>query len=60
MTRIINLYDQRDVLTGRSQARKVYWSRITRQRGGTILAGDFNAHSRSWDSRWKEQCDVTF
>jgi len=22
--------------------------------------GDFNAHSRRWNPRWKEQCDGTF
>jgi endonuclease/exonuclease/phosphatase (EEP) superfamily protein YafD len=61
MTRVINIYDQRDVRTRERQARKINWSRIIRQRGGgTILAGDFNAHSRRWDPRCKEQRDATF
>jgi hypothetical protein len=61
MTRVINIYDQRDVRTRERQARKINRSRIIRQRGGgTILAGDFNAHSRRWDPRCKEQRDATF
>jgi hypothetical protein len=61
MMRVINIYDQRDVRTRERQARKTNWSRIIRQRGGgTILAGDFNAHSRRWDPRYKEQRDATF
>jgi len=59
MTRIINIYDQRDVRTGERHARKINWSRIIRQRGGTILAGNFDAHSHRWDPRCKEQCDAT-
>jgi len=58
--RAINIYDQRDVQTRVRQARKINWSRIIRQReGGTILAGDYNAHSHSWDPRCKEQHDAT-
>jgi len=61
MTRVIYIYDQRDMRTMERQARKIHWSRIIRQRGGgTILAGDFNAHSRRWDPRCKEQRDTTF
>ena len=59
MTRIINIYDQRDVQTREKQARKIHRSRIIRHRGGTILAGDFNVHSRRWDPRCKEQRDAT-
>jgi hypothetical protein len=61
MTRVINIYDQTDLRTREREARKINWSRIIRQRGGgTILAGDFNAHSRGWDPRCKEQYDATF
>jgi len=59
MTRIINVHDQRDVRTGERLARKINCSRIIRQRGSTILAGDFNAPSRRWDPRCKEQRNAT-
>jgi len=61
MARIINTSDQRDVRTRERPARKINWSRIIHQRrGGTILAGNFNSHSRRWDPRCKEQRDATF
>jgi len=60
MMRIINIYDRRDVRTGERPASKINWSRIIQQREGTILAGDFNAHSRRWNPRSKEQWDATF
>jgi hypothetical protein len=61
IARVINMYDQRDVLTGERQARKINWSRISRQRGGgTILGGDFNARSRRYDPRCNEHRDRTF
>jgi hypothetical protein len=60
MTRIINVYDQRDVQTGERRARKLNWHRAIRQRGGKIIAGDMNAHSRRWDPRCREQRDATF
>jgi len=53
-TRIINLPDQRDLRTGEGHGRKMNWGRIIRQRCGTILAGNFNAHIRRWDLRCKE------
>jgi len=54
ITRVINIYNQRDVQTRERQARKINWSRIIQQRGGgTMLAGDFTAHSRRWDPRCK-------
>jgi len=33
MTRVINIYDQRDVRTGETQARNINWNRIIRQTG---------------------------
>jgi hypothetical protein len=61
MTRVINIYDQRDVRTMERQARKINWSRIIRQRGGgTILVGKFNPHSCRWDPRCMEQQDAIF
>jgi endonuclease/exonuclease/phosphatase (EEP) superfamily protein YafD len=61
MTKVINIYNQRDVRTRQRQARKINWSRIIRQRGGgTILAGNFNTHRRRWDPRCKKQRDATF
>jgi len=40
-------------------ARKLNWQRVILQ-GGTVLAGDFNAHSKRWDLRCLEQRDATF
>jgi hypothetical protein len=61
MTRAINIDNQRDMETSERQARKIKWSRMFRQRGGgTILVGDFNAHSRRWDPRWKKQGEARF
>jgi len=56
MTRVINIYHQRDVRTRERQARKVNWGRTILQRaGGRILEGDFNVHSHRSDPRYKEQ-----
>jgi len=60
MTTIINVYDQRDVQTGERRARKLNWHRAIRQGGGTIMAGDMNAHSQRWYPRCREQRDATF
>jgi hypothetical protein len=61
MTRVINICDQRDLQTRERQARNINWSSIIQEGGGgTILAGDFNAHSRRLDPRGKEQGDTTF
>jgi len=60
MTRIINVYDQRDVQTGERRARKLNWHRAIRQGGSTVIAGDMNANSGSWDPRCREQHDATF
>jgi len=59
IARIINVYDQRDVQTGERRARKLSWHRAIQQGGGTIIAGDMNAHSRRWDLRCREQCNAT-
>ena len=50
ITRIVNIYDQKDTRSGERPARKLNWQRVIRQ-GGTVLAGDFNSHSKRWDSR---------
>ena len=60
MMSMIHIYDQSEMQTGVRQARKINWSRIIHQRGGTIFAGDFNAHSRRWDPTCKERRDETF
>jgi hypothetical protein len=44
ITRIVNIYDQRDTQTGERLARKLNFQRVIWQ-GGTVLVGDFNAHS---------------
>jgi len=60
ITRIINVSDQRDIQTGQRWARKLNWHRAIPQGGGTIIAGDMNAHRRRWDLRCREQRDATF
>jgi hypothetical protein len=60
ITRIINVYDPRDVQTGERWARKLNWHRPIQQGGSTIIAGDMNSHSRRWVPRWREQRDATF
>jgi hypothetical protein len=37
ITRIVNVYDQRDTQSGKRQAQKVNWQSVIRQ-GGTVLA----------------------
>jgi hypothetical protein len=44
MTRIINVYDQKDTHLEERPAQKLNCKRVIRQRS-TVLAGDFNAHS---------------
>jgi hypothetical protein len=50
ITRIFNIYDQRDTQSGERQARKLNWQRVIPQ-GGTVLPGDINAYSSWWDLR---------
>jgi hypothetical protein len=56
--RIINIHDQRDVRTGERRAWKLNWHRAIRQGGGTIIAGNMNAHSQRWDPRCRAQRDA--
>ena len=59
ITRIVNVYDQKNTHSGERPARKLNWQRVIRQ-GGTVLAGDFTAHSKRWDPRWQVQQDASF
>ena len=59
ITRIVFLYDQTDTQSGERPAQKLNWQSVI-QHGGTILAGDFNAHSTRWVPRCKVQRDATF
>jgi hypothetical protein len=59
ITRIVNVYNQKDMQSGERPARKLNWQRVIRQ-GGTVLAGDFNAHSTRWDPRCQVQRNATF
>jgi hypothetical protein len=45
MMRIVNVYAQRDEQSGEKPAQKLNWQRL-RRKGRTVLAGDFNAHSK--------------
>jgi endonuclease/exonuclease/phosphatase (EEP) superfamily protein YafD len=60
LTRIINVYNQRDVQTGERRARKIKWHRAIRQGGGTIIAGDINAHSPRRVPRCRGQRNAKF
>jgi len=59
ITRIVNVYDQKDTQSGERPAWKLNWQRVIRQ-GGTVLAGDFSTHSTRWDPRCQGQQDATF
>jgi len=61
MIRIVNIYDQRTREAGDRPARRLSWQKIIRQGGGgTVLAGDFNAHSQPWDPRCIERRDAAY
>jgi len=61
ITRIVNVYNQKDTPSRERErpARKLNCQRVIRQ-GGTVLAGDFNAHSSRWDPRCHLQRNATF
>jgi len=59
ITRIVNVYDQKNTHSGERPAQKLNWQRVIRQ-GSTVLAGDFNAHSIRWDPRCQVQRDAAF
>jgi len=59
ITRIINVYDQSNTLSGERPGRKPNRQRDMRQ-GSTVLTGDYNAHSTRWDPRCQVQRDVAF
>lgn len=45
LTRMVNVYNQKDTESGERPARKLNWQCITRN-GANVLIGDFNMHSR--------------
>jgi len=57
--RIVNIDDQKNTHLGERPARKLNWQRVIRQRG-TVLAGDFNAHSKRRDPRCQVQQNAGF
>jgi len=59
ITRIVNVYDQKNTHSGERLARKWHWQRVIWQ-DGTVLAGDFNTHSKRWDPRCQVQRDAAF
>jgi len=61
MIRIVNIYDQRMRVPGDRPPRRMSWQRIIKQGGGsTVLAGDFDAHSQTWDTRFTERRDTAY
>jgi len=59
ITRIVNVYNQKNTHSGERPASKLNWQRVIRQ-GSTVLAGAFNAHSIRWDPRCQVQRDAVF
>jgi hypothetical protein len=59
ITRIVKIYNQKDVRLEERPARKVDGQRVIRQ-GGIVFAGDFNSHSTRWNPRWEVQRDGSF
>jgi len=58
MLRIANIHDQRTREPGERPVRRLSWQKIISQGGGgTVLAGDFNAHSQRWCPRCTERRD---
>jgi hypothetical protein len=61
MTRIVNIYNQRQGETGERPARRLNGQRFIRQGGGgMVLPGDFNTNSKCWDPRCTELRDATY
>ena len=61
ITRIVNVYDQKDAQSGDRErlARMLNWERVIRQ-GSIVLEGDFNAHTKQWDTRCQVQQNTAF
>jgi len=59
ITRIVNIYNQKEERSGERPAQKLDLQRVIRQ-GGTVLAGEFNARSKRWDPRCQLQRGATF
>jgi endonuclease/exonuclease/phosphatase family metal-dependent hydrolase len=61
MIRIVNIYDQKARETGERPVRSLDWQKVIRQGGGgTVLAGDFNAHRQRWAPRCTERTEATY
>jgi len=58
MTRIINMYDQRDMQTGKRHRMKNNWHNSIQGGGSTILTSDINAYSHIWHPRCRKKCHV--
>jgi hypothetical protein len=59
ITRIVNVFDQKNTHSGERPTRKLSWQRVIRP-GNTGLAGAFNANSIQWDRRCQVQRDAAF
>ena len=56
--RFLNVYDQLKFGTNHRPTRDLDWSKLITEH--TILLGDFNAHSKIWNSRCQQQRNATF
>jgi hypothetical protein len=59
ITRMVNIYNQKNMDLGERPVRKLDWQRVIRQ-GHTVLAGNFNADSIRWYPRCQVQRDAAF
>jgi len=59
ITSIINMYEHMITQSGERHERRLNWQKVIRQ-GCTVVAGDFNSHSKRWDPRCQVQRDVAF
>jgi hypothetical protein len=61
LTRIVNIYNQHNTQSGERErlTRKLNWKRVIPP-GGTVLAGNFNAHSKRWDPRCQVHWNAAF
>jgi len=61
ITRIVNIYEEREGESGERPAGRLNWQTIIRQEGGGLAPeGDFSAQSQLWDPGSTERKDATY